>query len=42
VLVERALHPEKQHSLTIPTEEGIQIDESAEQLENAEGSIDPS
>jgi hypothetical protein len=39
VIVERDLHLEKQYSQIFSTEEGIQIDESDEQLENAESSI---
>jgi hypothetical protein len=35
VIVERELHPAKQHSQIISTEEGIQIDESDEQSANA-------
>jgi hypothetical protein len=35
VIVERELHPEKQPLQIFSTEEGIQIDESDEQLENA-------
>jgi hypothetical protein len=39
VIVERELHPVKQYSQIFSTEEGIQIDESDEQLRNAEPSI---
>jgi mannitol-1-phosphate/altronate dehydrogenase len=39
VIVERELHPQKQYSQIRSTEEGIQIDESDEQPENAVGSI---
>jgi hypothetical protein len=39
VIVERELHPTKQHSQIVSTEEGIQIDESDEQLQNAKPSI---
>jgi hypothetical protein len=39
VIVERELHPVKQYSQIFSTEEGIQIDENDEQLENAEPSI---
>jgi hypothetical protein len=35
VIVERELHPSKQDSQIVSTEEGIQIDESDEQRENA-------
>jgi hypothetical protein len=35
VIVERELHPEKQHSQIFSTEQGIQIVESDEQSENA-------
>jgi hypothetical protein len=39
VTVERELHPSKQFSQIFSTEEGIQIDESDKQLENAQPSI---
>jgi hypothetical protein len=39
VIVERDLHPQKQDLQNFSTEEGIQIVESDEQLQNAEGSI---
>jgi hypothetical protein len=39
VIVEREVHPVKQDGQRCPTNEGIQIDESDEQLVNAEGSI---
>jgi hypothetical protein len=39
VIVERDLHPLKQSWQIFSTEQGIQIDESDEQLENAEPSI---
>jgi hypothetical protein len=39
VIVEREVHPMKQDSQSFSTDEGIQIDESDEQLENAERSI---
>jgi hypothetical protein len=35
VIVERELHPSKQRSQIFSTEEGIQIDESDEQFQNA-------
>jgi hypothetical protein len=36
VIVERELHPAKQDSQICSTEEGIQIDKSDEQSQNAE------
>jgi hypothetical protein len=42
VIVERDLHSLKHDSPIFSTEEGIQIDESDEQLENADHSIDES
>jgi hypothetical protein len=39
VIVERELHPSKQYSQIVSTEEGIQIDESDEQAPNAQHPI---
>jgi hypothetical protein len=39
VIVKRDLHPLKQDSPIVSTDEGIQIDESDEQLKNVERSI---
>jgi hypothetical protein len=39
MIVERELHPKKHSGQIFLTEEGIQIDESDEQLENVDSSI---
>jgi hypothetical protein len=42
VIVERDLHSEKQYLPSIWTDEGMKIDESDEQPENADSAIDES
>jgi hypothetical protein len=42
VTIERDLHSEKQYLPTISTEEGMKIDESDKQFQNAYSAIDES